>query len=156
MDAYLRVTKSSDWPAAYGGVDGLIATIAQSLSEVMAAEIPEPGDIWDKDGWRTVFVSDTNARPEQDFRLLGWDAAWLDRSGGVYSLIVHYLLNNRPAGRQNFELNQHLLLTSQHDAHRLIEDWANWRPDKPGSKETFESDDQIRTLAVYDLRESEP
>jgi hypothetical protein len=150
MQVYLRTTNGHLWPAGYSGVDGLIAHASQELDNVLGAQLPGVGDDWDDAGWRTLFVADDDARPPQaKFIAIGFDAAMLDAEHcGVYSLIVHYLLNNRPPKTSRFSLNQHRLLNNRSDAVRLISEWEGWPADAK-DKESFRPGERVVPLAIY-------
>lgn len=150
MQVYLRTTNGHLWPTGYAGVDGLIAHASQELHDILGAQLPEVGDDWDDDGWRTLYATDDDALPpEAGFAPIGYDAAMLNAEHhGVYSLIVHYLVNNRPPRTGRFSLNEHGLLNSRSDAVQLISEWEKWPADAK-HKETFRPDERVMPLAIY-------
>jgi hypothetical protein len=152
MELYLRTTSGHTWPAGYAGVDGLIAAVSQNFDVVMSSQAPSVGELWNGNGWRTLFVTDNESTPMTDgFRMVGYDAATLDQHGSVYSLLIHYLYNNRPAQRAGFSLNENCLLESRDDARHLINEWESWRPIDPGHKESLEHHEKPMALAVFRL-----
>ena len=157
MDVYLLTTSGSAWPTGYAGVDGWIAAMSVDINEVLSAERPvEIGEDFRGNEWRVLFVSDSHAVPDAPgFTKLGYDAAWLDEETlSVYSLVAHFLLNNRPAGEVGFPLNRHRLFDRQEDAKRLIEEWKRWHPTNPGDKEVLAAGAQLRAFAIYHLEQT--
>lgn len=153
-ERYIAVVSLRGAPLAYQGMDGLILfsrPTAQEFEQVRSGALPNDYNpaAYDAMTFRQLHLkSDRDSAQGETEHFLGWDVGYLSDYNSVYSLIVHYLLNNRPDGPTSRELNKNCLLSSREAALQLLDEWRAWKPVVAGDKETFEPDDELGAWGI--------
>jgi len=155
QEHHIGVVSWAKAPRAYKGMDGGI--LFSAPSEVELLDIARKGTWRDEElshfdpmTFRLLRVSPLDV-PVRDGtqQLLGYDVGHINSCDSVYSLIIHYLFNNRPAGQTVSGLNSDLLFEEAVDAQRLLDEWQTWKPADRGAKEGFAADDVLQPYAIF-------
>lgn len=161
-ELFISVMSLAEVPRDYRGMDGLVLKCA-SDRQTFEEEYRTAGLIGNASlspynplslRHLNAVDLDGHASAGDVGRWLGWDVGHLS-ADSTYSLIIHYLRNNRPRPSTDYALNDNLLFESPLEAIRLLNEWREWSPDNPHSKETFIEGDELGVWAISDLVPSE-
>jgi len=134
VEHHIVVSPFTGLPAranAYAGFDGDV----EAASVVGAREL--------------VLSNNLTGSAPQGYAFVGYDAGYYEGENSHYSLVLNYVLGNRPAGQDAYTLNAVSLIDRVEDAERLIAEWTIWDPANAGDKESLVSGQKPSVFAVY-------